>query len=785
MLKGHKKFYSSRRRFGVIRYSCEIKPFESHRKTKDFLKSLCNKEYENIAKHYYLGIGVKRDLRKAKKYFLKDKKQKDNYHKEIKDEHEENNHLHKEQSKLKIMALKNKQLKEPHNTTILLELGKIYADELKNYQLAIECFKQIKEPQAYYELAKTYESMKDKVFDADKEKQPDFKKLAFELYQKGAKLDNAPCCVALANFYQKEVFRSEQMSNALIKKAQKVLFYYHRAKDLGSIEGLDGLMNIYRYGLWFDDNKTDKVKIIIPTNAKKAIEYAKKALSNATNNNETKIAKYYQALGEIYSENKKILDYDKALEYFYKELEHYPKKLRSSWDSCMLEIAQVYRKKGDLKKFLELNLEVLAFYNEHQYFRHFGTKRKQYLVRHYGYKSLSSLKPLGHIISVCYKLNCNADIVVTYLEGVANEYSYFEDYKLLGGIFEYAKGVNMDLKRALAYYQQGIKTFCKPKERKNLQVCEKRVLEKIKQLEETKRKCFSGGWMSGSGALVFIVGRAKRFQTEKLRLEWLKNEKPRDYIFEMAQLEYNRVALKQDCINKLIKALIIGRKINHKNQESVSKAQIIEFKKALYDKLKTHLNLPLIERMSKGLREYGTILGQKYATKSLNETDAKIIIDFYNNECVKLNQKMPPIIIDKELGLLNLQNKPTKNIPLKANHYIYAVYQRVNFYEMSQNRLEKEAFNEKMYEKDLFIKANGSISLFSKDDNKPLYSLSIASCLNKAKLKLWDYFFDSTKLLSYAEQVIMDAHQNLIAFRNSAKFAKDLHVNSNKPLYEI
>ncbi|WP_104761209.1 tetratricopeptide repeat protein [Helicobacter cetorum] len=697
--------------------------------------------------------------------------------------------LYKEQSKLKIMALKNQQLKEPHNTTILLELGKIYVDELENYQLATECFKQIldKEPQAYYELARTYESMKDEVFDTDKEKQPDFKKLAFRFYQKGAKLDNAPCCVALADYYQKEVYKNKRMSNALIKKAQKVLFYYHKAKDLGSIEGLDGLMNVYRYGLIAYDSKTDEHKIIIPKNTKKAIEYAKEALSNAQNNNETKIAKYYQALGEIYSENKKILDYNKALEYFYKELEHYPKKLRSSWDSCMLEIAQIYRKKGDLKKFLELNLEVLAFYNEHQYFRHFGIKRR-YLEKYYsGYKFLNSLKPLGHIISVCYKLNYNIDIVVTYLEGVANKYPHFQTYKLLGGIFEYAKGVSMDLEKALVYYQQGIKTFCEPKERKNLQVCEKRVLEKIKRFKEIVEKCRVRPGMNVSSyfRIEAMQNRCIRFQTEKLRLEWLKNERPRDYIFEMAQLEYHRVALKEECINKLIKALIIGCKINHKNQESVSKEQITEFKKALYDKLKTHLSVPLTERMSKGLREYGTILGQKYATKSLSETDAKIIIDFYNNECVKLNQKMPPIIIDKELGLLNIQNKPTKNIPLKTNHYIYAVYQRVNFYEMSQNRLEKEEFNEKMYEKDLFIKANGSISLFSKDDNNPLYSLSIAPCLNKAKLKLWDYFFDSTKLLSYAEQVVMDAHQNLIAFRNSAKFAKDLHVNNNTPLYEI
>ncbi|WP_104761208.1 SEL1-like repeat protein [Helicobacter cetorum] len=90
MLKGHKKFYSSRRRFGVIKYSCEIKPFESHRKIKDFLKSLCNNEYENIAKHYYLGIGVKRDLRKAKKYFLKHKKQRDDEYKEDKKEYEKN-----------------------------------------------------------------------------------------------------------------------------------------------------------------------------------------------------------------------------------------------------------------------------------------------------------------------------------------------------------------------------------------------------------------------------------------------------------------------------------------------------------------------------------------------------------------------------------------------------------------------------------------------------------------------------------------------------------------------
>ncbi|WP_101021709.1 hypothetical protein [Helicobacter pylori] len=102
---------------------------------KDFLKSFYNKEYEKIAEHYRKGIGVKKDLRKAKKYFFKDKEQKDFLDKKETKEHEES-------TKLKITTLKNKLEKEPHDTEILLELGEIYARDLKDYKLAMECFKQ-------------------------------------------------------------------------------------------------------------------------------------------------------------------------------------------------------------------------------------------------------------------------------------------------------------------------------------------------------------------------------------------------------------------------------------------------------------------------------------------------------------------------------------------------------------------------------------------------------------------------------------------------------------------
>ncbi|WP_305876802.1 hypothetical protein [Helicobacter pylori] len=479
MLKGHKKFYFPR--YSSFGYSCEIRPFESHRKVKDFLKSFYNKEYEKIAEHYRKGIGVKKDLRKAKKYFFKDKEQKDFLDKKETKEREES-------TKLKIATLKNKLEKEPHDTEILLELGEIYARDLKDYKLAMECFKQAlpileKEPKDDYKLACAYETVasygakKLDINECDKEKQPDFNKLALERYQKGAELNNAPCCVALANRYENTFYFCENkpISDAL-KKAKKMLFYYHKARDLGSIEGLNGLIGIYRYGLIYDVRKI-KSKVIIPKNTPKAIEYLKEALS--LSGSERK-ADYYHALGRIYSykKNKKILDYDKALEYFYKELEYRPKTLRSYWDACLLEIAQIYRKKGDLKKFLELNLEVLAFYNTHQYFKRLGSKRR-YLERYYSNQK-GFANPLGHIISLCHKLGQNTDIVITYLEGAANRFDFLY-HKFLGEIFEYAKGVEMDLKKALFYYQQGIRTFCELKERKKLQACEKRVLEKIKQ----------------------------------------------------------------------------------------------------------------------------------------------------------------------------------------------------------------------------------------------------------------------------------------------------------------
>ncbi|WP_155802204.1 hypothetical protein [Helicobacter cetorum] len=290
-------------------------------------------------------------------------------------------------------------------------------------------------------------------------------------------------------------------------------------------------------------------------------------------------------------------------------------------------------------------------------------------------------------------------------------------------------------------------------------------------------------------------------------LETLKETNKEEFIKKIAFFETNYVERQTKALDLTIQYAILGRYLAYdKRYESYirksyeNKAK--EYKKTLYKKLQTHLSAPMFER-TKNYKICATDFGIKLFENTLNKDDINNFIEFYN-ACDEDEAYMPrPIVLDEKLGLLSLfgvkilKNKNYKNLDKISidKHGHFAVYEifgkvyddRANFRWKFDGLECSSLFEEDSYKKILYdyivpisyceFKYNENKS-FDVDRNKHI-------TITPFEESLWDYCFDKNKVLNYKEQIIYDLLQNLIALRNSAKYAKNLHVAKDTPLYEI
>ncbi|WP_104761210.1 hypothetical protein [Helicobacter cetorum] len=296
--------------------------------------------------------------------------------------------------------------------------------------------------------------------------------------------------------------------------------------------------------------------------------------------------------------------------------------------------------------------------------------------------------------------------------------------------------------------------------------------------------------------------RAKVYEKALQDLEILKEINKEEFYKKIAFFETNYVERQTKALEKTIQyAIEVDSLWHQKVTENPT-----QYKKLLYDKRQTHRSVPMFER-TKDYKLCATDFGINLFENTLNKDDINRFIEFYNNCDEKRTKgtvfKPRPIVLDEKLGLLSIFGREistTKSYKWldkisidKHGHFaVYEIFGRVykkpesfrwKFYNLNLSDL----FEEDSYKKMLHdYVAPISYREFEYNENKPFYADRIRCVeITPFEESLWDYCFDKNKVLSYKEQVIYDLLSNLIALRNSAKYATYLHIDKDTPLYEI
>ncbi|WP_158653919.1 hypothetical protein [Helicobacter cetorum] len=300
--------------------------------------------------------------------------------------------------------------------------------------------------------------------------------------------------------------------------------------------------------------------------------------------------------------------------------------------------------------------------------------------------------------------------------------------------------------------------------------------------------------------------RTEVYQKALQDLETLKETNKEEFVKKIAFFETNHAERQIKALEKTIQYAI--------EVDSLWHQKVIEnptqYKKALYEKLQTHRSVPMFER-TKNYKLCATDFGIKLFENALSKDDISNFIEFHNicdEKRAKIipYEKPKPIVLDEKLGLLSISGK---KIPKNKNykkldkvsidkHGHFAVYEifgkvynyqasfRWEFYDLECSVLfEEDSYKRMLYDYIEYINNN----VYEYNENKEnQFCYSDAGrhiTITPFEESLWDYCFDKNKVLNYKEQIIYDLLQNLIALRNSAKYATHLHIDKDTPLYEI